>query len=194
MEAEDAARALRGFPVSAVAALAGRRIDAPDAKEARFPLANAERVRERIAAALREHQVAALVASAACGADLIALDEAAKLGARRRIVLPFPVARFREKSVTDRPGDWGALYDRLVRDAEKAGDLVALEAVAGDDDAAYLAATRTIIEQALAASRGDDRVAITVWEGQARSGDDITDVFRRLAAKAGFKPVTVFTV
>ena len=87
------ADALRGFPVSAVAALAGRRIDAPDAKEARFPPANVARVRERIAAALREHDVVALVASAACGADLIALDEAAKLGIRRRIVLPFRASR-----------------------------------------------------------------------------------------------------
>ena len=117
--------------MSAVAALAGRRIDAPDAKEARFPLANVARVRERIAAVLRQHQVAALVASAACGADLIALDEAARLGARRRIVLPFPVDKFREKSVTDRPGDWGALYDRLVRDAAQAGDLIVLDTIAG---------------------------------------------------------------
>jgi hypothetical protein len=182
--------------MSAVAALAGRRIDAPDAKEARFPLANVARVREKIGAALRQHQVAALVASAACGADLIALDEATKLGARRRIVLPFPVERFREKSVTDRPGDWGALYDRLVRDAAQAGDLIVLDAVAGDDDAAYLAATETIIAQAkaFAASGALDPVAITVWEGQARSGNDLTDAFARLAGAAGFEPVTVLTL
>ncbi len=179
--------------MSAVAALAGRRIDAPDAEEARFPPANVARVRERIAAALREHDVVALVASAACGADLIALDEAAKLGIRRRIVLPFRREPFREKSVTDRPGDWGALYDRLVDDASRTGDLVELDAIVGDDDAAYVAANQAIIDEAgrLAASR--DTVAITVWEGQARSGNDITDAFRRLAAQVGFKPVTVLT-
>jgi hypothetical protein len=34
------------------------------------------------------------------------LDEAVKLGLRRRIVLPFPVREFRAKSVTNRPGGW----------------------------------------------------------------------------------------
>ena len=82
--------------------------------------------------------------------------------------------------MTDRPGDWGALYDRLVQDASRTGDLVELDSIAGDDDAAYVAANQAIIDEAgrLAASRDDDRVAITVWEGQARSGNDITDAFR----------------
>ena len=182
------------MPAWTVAALAGRRIDAPgDAP--RFPPAHVARVRERIAAVLREQDVAALVASAACGADLAALEAAAALGVRRRIVLPFPVAEFRAKSVTDRPGDWGGLFDRLVADAQASGDLVVIDPVGGDDDAAYLAATEALIGQAeeLAEQHGGRRVAITVWEGATRSGDDLTDAFRSLAARAGFAPVTVLT-
>ena len=179
----------------AIAALAGRRIDAADAAEARFPLANVASVRAKIAAVLRAHHVAALVASAACGADLIGLDVAATLGLRRRIVLPFPVREFREKSVTNRPGEWGGLFDRLVADAQATGELVVIDPVGGKDDAAYLAATEAIIGQVeeLAEERGAERLAITVWEGQARSGTDLTETFRRLAQQAGFAPVTVLT-
>ena len=47
-----------------------------------------------------------LVCSAACGADLIALQAAGRVSLRRRIVLPFEPSRFRDSSVVDRPGDW----------------------------------------------------------------------------------------
>ena len=178
-----------------IAALAGRRIDAAGVADPRFPLANVASVRAQIAAVLRAHRVAGLVASAACGADLIGLDEAVKLGLRRRIVLPFPVREFRAKSVTNRPGGWGDLFDRLVADAQATGELVVIDPVGGKDDAAYLAATEAIIGQAeeMAEELGADRVAITVWEGQARSGTDLTETFQLLARQAGFAPVTVLT-
>ena len=102
----------------AVMALAGRRIDAPETDPPRFPLKNVPMVRERLAALLAAEHAEALVCSAACGADLIALEEAERLGLRRRIVLPFPAKRFRETSVTDRPGEWGPLFDRLIASAE----------------------------------------------------------------------------
>lgn len=97
-----------------IIALAGRRIDPADAKETRFPLRNIGRVRTGIRALLKEKAVTALVSSAACGADLIALSEAGQLGLTRRVILPFERGRFRETSVTDRPGDWGTLYDEIL--------------------------------------------------------------------------------
>ena len=116
----------------AVIALAGRRIDAPETKSTRFPLSNVPMVRERLAALLAAEHAEALVCSAACGADLIALAEAERLGLRRRIVLPFSAKRFRETSVTDRPGEWGPLYDRLIAEAQAAGDLVVLPGTDGE--------------------------------------------------------------
>ena len=62
-----------------IVALAGRRIDAVNAKERRFPLANVELVRKRIREMLKTEDATAVVCSAACGADLIALSEAASL-------------------------------------------------------------------------------------------------------------------
>src|SRR5690242_3473732 len=108
-------------------ALAGRRIDPPDGELPRFPLATVPLVLDRLRALFVERGADTLVCSAACGADLVALDVSGALGMRRRVVLPFDAAKFRETSVTDRPGDWGPLYDRIVEAARRAGDLVALE-------------------------------------------------------------------
>src|SRR5882672_10452911 len=93
-----------------IIALAGRRVDSADAKQPRFPPRNVERVHTQTRAVLKEKGATALVSSAACGADLIALSEAGQLGLRRRVILPFERRRFRETSVTDRPGEWGRLY------------------------------------------------------------------------------------
>jgi hypothetical protein len=116
-------------------ALAGRRIDAADAEEPRFPLASVVLVRERLRDLFVRRGASTLVCSAACGADLVALEAAEQLGLRRRVVLPFAAERFRETSVTDRPGDWGLLYDRAIEAVQRVGDLIVLEDVGEERDA-----------------------------------------------------------
>ena len=134
-----------------IVALAGRRIDSAEAKEPRFPVSNIETVRTRVRAVLQEKGATALVSSAACGADLIALSEAGQLGLRRRVILPTERRRFRETSVTDRPGEWGALYDQILDAVEAAGDLVVLQNRPDDD--AYSAANCAILDEALALAK-----------------------------------------
>ena len=90
-----------------IVALAGRRIDKPDADAPRFPLTSVDLVRGRLHHLLSVKKVTTLVCSAACGADLLALAAARDLGIRRRVILPFTRERFRVTSVVDRPGDWG---------------------------------------------------------------------------------------
>src|ERR1700683_4963453 len=130
-----------------IIAVSGRRVDTADAKQPRLPLGNVELVRTRVRTLLKESGATALVSSAACGADLIALSEAGQLGLRRRVILPFERRRFRETSVTDRPGDWGPLYDRVLDEVEAAGDLVILQK--GADDEAYAAANHAILDEAI---------------------------------------------
>jgi hypothetical protein len=187
------------IPSHAVVALAGRRIDARDTDSPRFPLENVPIVRGRIAALLSAEHAEALVCSAACGADLIALEEAERLGLRRRIVLPFPPKRFRETSVADRPGDWGPVFDRLIGAAAAVGDLVILPPVNNDDDAAYAAANQALIREARALARAASEgiplrcVAVIVWEGSARPGTDASGGFRSLATEAGFEERSLLT-
>ncbi|WP_396604577.1 tetratricopeptide repeat-containing protein [Bradyrhizobium sp. YCK136] len=181
---------------SAVVALAGRRVDAADANPSRFPLQALPTVRRRLADLLDKEHAVAVVCSAACGADLVALEEAERLGLRRRIVLPFPPDRFRDSSVTDRPGDWGPLFDRLIAAAAEAGDLVVLSGKAGSEEAAYAAANEAIIHEAqtLAQTGAPHRlVAAVVWEGSARPGSDATAQFRELAVNAGFEGRFILT-
>jgi hypothetical protein len=172
-----------------VAALAGRRIDAADATAPRFPLANVDIVRDRLAALLRTEHIEALVCSAACGADLIALNVAGALGLRRRVVLPFASERFRETSVIDRPGDWGPLFDRVIGEIAATGDVVVLGLDEGDDDT-YAAANEAILHQAELLADGDPSnvVAVVVWEGGSRGQGDLTEAFAT-AARARNHPV-----
>jgi hypothetical protein len=178
-----------------VIALAGRRVDAADAPTSRFPPAHVPAVRERIRAELKRLSAGALVCSAACGADLVALDAAGELGIRRRVVLPFEASRFRKTSVVDRGEEWGPLFDRVMADLRARNDVVTLE-VAGDEAASYAAANTMILDEAraVAAVAGDDVVAVLVWEGASRGKDDVTDAFGREARHRGVPVLQVLTV
>ena len=119
----------------AVIALSGRRIDAEPTSTPRFPFAQVDRVGMEIADRLRRTRAIALVCSAACGADLIALETAQQMGLPTRIILPFSAARFRETSVVDRPRPefWGSMFDRVTSAARAHGDLIELDAAEADD-------------------------------------------------------------
>ncbi len=179
-----------------IIALAGRRIDAIDAKQLRFSPApeSIELVRNRMRATFISQRAIALVSSAACGADLLALSEAGLLNMRRRIVLPFSRAKFRTTSVTDRPGDWGKLYDDVLDEVEPQGDLLIIEA--NSDDSAYAETNHRIIQEAQ--SLGNDLQhcvsAVRVWEGQSRGAGDLTEEFGIYAQKKGIPVMDVMTI
>jgi hypothetical protein len=176
-----------------VAVIAGRRPDPADADTARFPLANVDAVRSAIAAVLRSSGARTLVASAACGADLLGLDAAGQLGMRRVVVLPYGVERFRQTSVTDRPGDWGAAYDAVIADVRARGDLEVIE-TAGDD-APYAAITRALVKRAAALTGDPSRALVVIaWEGSLRGHDDQTGALRDRARALGMPVAEVNTL
>ena len=176
-----------------VTVLAGRRIDPPEADAHRFPIANIPAVRERIRKLLAGKSTT-LVCSAACGADLLALDEAGKLRIRRRIVLPFARERFRETSVVDRPGEWGAMFDRIMDEVERAADAVILP-LDPDDCEAFTTTNRAILQEADAISREANQkiLAVLVWDGGNRGGDDFTADFRDEVARRGYPVFEILT-
>jgi len=184
----------------AVVALGGRRIDAEPTSTARFPFDQVDRVGMEIADRLRRTQAVALVCSAACGADLIALETAQQMGLPTRIVLPFSATRFRETSVVDRPHPefWGSMFDRATSAARAHGDLIELDAVEADD--AYSMANGVIIREArkLAGVKNQERslrlIALVVWEGASRGPDDNTNKFVQLAQESGFRIEQVLTL
>jgi len=179
-----------------IIALAGRRVDALDAKSARFPATpeNLETVRQRILELLQARRASALVSSAACGADLLALSVAGALGMRRIIVLPFEREKFRETSVTDRPGEWGSLYDRILDEVQKAGDLRVLDLKSEEE--AYAETNHVIVDEAI--SLGEKlRVSVSallVWDGKSRGKGDLTEEFGGYARNKKVAVIEVMTV
>lgn len=174
-----------------IIALAGRRVDAVDATVHRFPLQNVEQVRQRTREILQDHGATVLVSSAACGADLIALSEAGLLGLRRRVILPYGRMRFRETSVSDRPGGWGPLYDQILDEVDSVSDLVILGD--GSDEEAYTAANQAILDEAIAIGRSAHEflIAVLVWDGISSGDHDLTEEFAIEARNRGLEVAEV---
>ena len=176
-----------------IIAFAGRRIDADKAGEpGKFPLANVDRVHREVEQLLRERRPAVVVGSAACGADLLVLEAAGRLGIRRRVVLPFDRAAFRASSVTDRPGDWGPRFDDVVA-AVATGDLIELPFDA-DDATAYEETNLEIFRQCEAlASLGEQCEVLIVWNGETRGKGDVTEAFLHEAERRGWPTAQIQT-
>lgn len=161
-----------------VVALTGRRIDAPNSEVARFPSDHVPAVKARIRDLLLEVAADAVVCSAACGSDLITLAVAQELGLEAHVVLPFDRDRFRETSVVDRPGNWGALFDELVGEAQEQGRLRVTTSSGETNHDAYLDVTKEILDEAVALARrttnGHPATApgtvtvVAVWDGEPR--------------------------
>jgi hypothetical protein len=179
-----------------VAALAGRRIDAPGAPR-RFPRDHEAAVRQRLEALFERQSIRAVVSSAACGADLIALDIAGRLGLRRIVILPHDQRAFRARSVVDRGEEWGPRFDRVMRETAEAGGLQILN-LSGEEEARYRATNDAVVAHAIevaAASPGDWQArAVVAWDGRARDDRDITAHFKRAALARGLPVDEVSTL
>lgn len=177
--------------MSFVIALAGTRIDEPDSTQIRFPPENEALVRSRLRELFKEFQTNTLVCSAACGADLLALETAEELGIPTRIVLPFDAETFRKTSVADRPGNWGERFDRLYAASKKRGAVVILTEQAKRYQA-YILANERILSEAESLGEGPVLVVI-VWDGLARGSDDMTAQFADAGRARGLEVVEVLT-
>lgn len=153
-------------------------------------------VRASLMRLLGVQEVGTLVASAACGADIIALEAASALSVRTCIVLPFDSPRFRLTSVIDRGEAWGPRFDAVMRAAELRHDVTVLPPEAGDDEAAYGQATARIIADSLALAEHDGTraIAIAIWDGVAREDADATRDFITRALAADMEVISISTL
>ena len=189
-EGLDVFNALSGKTDGTTVAIAGRRIDASDADYVRFSEANVSYVEAAVREALDGLATAALVSSAANGADLLAAKWAVERGIPLHLILPFGVDDFKRTSVLDRAGEWGPLYDRVVQYARERHSLETLSKSA-DDASAFLAANHVILEKTL--QSGDHPAALIIWDGHSRGPDDITAAFLSEARRRGIKIHEVLT-
>ena len=175
-----------------IVALAGRRIDAEDTPSPRFPTENIERIKEKIGLLFIEKKPDWLISSGACGADLIALDVAGELQINRKMILPFKAETFRSTSVTDRPGDWGMLFDRIYDELKKENNVIDL-GYDKDEEDIYEKANFDILNEAdkmhneSSGTETAKKIAIVIWEGKPKDSGDTTDHFRQEALKRGYE-------
>jgi len=174
-----------------VAVVAGRLIDHPQTppRLRRFPPERADAVKTALRRAFIRYRIRTLIASAACGADLLALDVAGELGIRRRIVLPRAVRAFEKSSVRRCGGDWPAVYQAVVEAVRDAGDLIVLPRTRSP----YRAANLRLLDEARAEAGRRRPLAIVVWDGP-RGAEDMTAHFRDEAERRGLDIVTIRTM
>ena len=149
-------------------------------------------VRHAVEATFRRLRIETIVCSAACGADLLALDAAQALDIEAHVVLPFDPDRFRAMSVVDRPGDWGRLYDTAMAKARASDRLTVLPGPFATDSAAFSAATHELLRRAHELG-GHDALAIAIWDERTRPGEDFTGEFVQLARGEGLVLTSVLT-
>lgn len=193
-----------------IVAFAGRRIDATDAETPRFPLTQVDVVQKKIEELFRRDNVKTLICSAACGADLIALRVAQKLGINYRIVLPFSPERFRITSVMDRPWtpewNWGVLFDQVIAIAQGKGELVIVE-TGENRQTAYQTVNHAILNEAVQQGRIQadastmespqeihEVQAVIAWDGHARGPRDLTLHFAEEARSQGLVVKEILTL
>jgi hypothetical protein len=178
-----------------IIALAGRRVDAADAAQQRFPFQNLHRVKADIRTLFIELKPQMLVCSAANGADLLALEAAEDLAIDTQIVLPFAREVFRRTSVVDRPGGWDKRFDHALKTVRSHENLIVMDCH-DQGPSAYLATNAKIIEQAqdIARRLHTSVTAVVVWDGQSRGAHDITSEFRQTAIKAALQIKEVCTL
>ncbi len=195
---------------ASIVGFAGRRIDAPDSTPPRFPVSQIDRVYQQITALFKKTEYSMLIVSAACGADLIALQVAQDLRMRYRIILPFAAEMFRMTSVVDRPAtkkwNWGAVFDQVVDAAQENGDLVILK-TGEDRHAGYQAVNHAILDAAQGQSAKQSRKgathvsqdfqnmhAVIAWDGHLRGERDLTWHFANEARTRGFVVTEILTI
>ena len=106
------------FKIPTVVVFAGHMIDRPDRPIPRFPPELEGSVREAIRQQLKSLNAGVGYASAACGSDIIFLEEIIKLGGEAHIVLPYNQKQFVEDSVDLKRGsEWIDRFESVIRRA-----------------------------------------------------------------------------
>jgi len=106
------------FNVPTIIAFSGHIIDQPNRQTKRFPKELENKVRKEISQCLEKMNAGISYSSAACGSDIIFLEEMLKRGGEINIILPFDIKSFKKESVDVIPNsDWSKRFDKVLKKA-----------------------------------------------------------------------------
>ena len=174
-----------------LAVFSGHMIDSPGRAAPRFPddPTLVARVARDIGRWLERERIGFAQCSAACGADLIFLDELRKRGVEARVVLPWSEADFISCSV--RPGGerWVREYERL---RARFGSLTCMDGETSSEapGLAFEHCNRHIDHLALRRARrlATEVRPLAVWDGQRGDGPGGTASFVDFWRQRGVEP------
>ena len=126
------AAVLQALDIPKVIAFAGHMLDRPEQVVSRFPAAAEQRVRTAIREALDRYGAEFGYTSAACGADILFIEEMLDRGGEVHIALPFRRDDFVETSVAFAGTDWVTRFHRVLERAT-AVSFATNEGYLGDD-------------------------------------------------------------
>ena len=96
----------------------GHMVDRAGRDTPRFPADLESAVRPVLRASIAAMRPLAAYGSAACGADILCLEQVRECGGEIHLVLPFPPEEFRRTSVDIAAGEWGVRFDNLLEHAD----------------------------------------------------------------------------
>jgi len=155
------------FPVPSVVLFSGHIIDQPSRNARRFPKENEELARGRIAQWLEEHNGQIAYSSAACGSDILFLEEMLKRDGEINVVLPFAREHFIQTSVDVVPdGNWVERFERVISKANEIKVLSQYNKNTLDDDLLFANLYMYGTAQVRAERAGTDLEILLVWDRQ----------------------------
>jgi len=159
------------FKVPTIVVFSGHIIDQPTRPKKRFPKEIEKEVRKEISIRLEKMNAGIAYSSAACGSDIIFLEEMLKRGGEINIVLPFDLKSFKKESVDVIPkSNWSNRFDKIL---EKAAQVKVLGYHNPETDIYnYEFANLFILGSALARKNIIDTTVKTmaVWDGKPGDG------------------------
>jgi class 3 adenylate cyclase len=153
------------FPVPSVVLFSGHIIDQPSREHKRFPIENEELVRSRIAEWLEENNGQIGFSSAACGSDILFLEEMLKRGGEINVVLPFEREPFIQTSVdVVSGGNWVERYSNVLNKANEIKVLSQYNENTLHDDLLFTNLYLYGTAQVRAERAGTDLKTLLVWD------------------------------
>jgi class 3 adenylate cyclase/tetratricopeptide (TPR) repeat protein len=159
------------FGIPRIVVFAGHMVDHAHRPRPRFPQSLEEQVRRAVALKLKDLDAHIGYSSAACGSDILFLEEMLRRQGEINIVLPLPPDQFERRSVDIIPGyDWKKRFRELIERATRV--MVVGEHHSQKNDAVYEYSNLMMTGLAVLRSQilDTELTPVAVWDGRPGDG------------------------
>lgn len=158
------------FVLPDVLVFAGHMIDPPGFPSPRFPASSEETIRQTIRSKIPQHCDLMGYSSAACGGDILFLEEMQRAGHETHIVLPVLRREFHRMSVAREGTNWSERFDAVLAAATSVTEIAAQPAVDEGNTFYYGNLVLCGMAHQEAGRLGSRLRGLAVWDGQPGRG------------------------